>query len=120
MDILKNYIDGVWTPSASQKTVDVVNPATQEVLAKVPCGQDSGKDVEMAVKAASIAYKEWSKVPVIRRTQALYRLKTLMEENTETLAEIITNECGKTYGESVGEIQRAIENIEVACGTPML
>ena len=54
MDILKNYIDGVWTPSASQKTVDVVNPATQEVLAKVPAGQDSGKDVEMAVKAASI------------------------------------------------------------------
>lgn len=120
MDILKNYIDGIWTASASQKTVDVVNPANQEVLAKVPAGKDSVKDVEMAVKAASVAYKEWSKVPVIKRAQALYRLKTLMEDNTEALAEIITNECGKTYGESVGEIQRAIENIEVACGTPML
>ncbi len=120
MDILKNYIDGIWTASASQKTVDVVNPANQEVLAKVPAGKDSVKDVEMAVKAASVAYKEWSKVPVIKRAQTLYRLKTLMEDNTEALAEIITNECGKTYGESVGEIQRAIENIEVACGTPML
>ena len=120
MDILKNYIDGTWTSSASQETIDVINPATQEVLAKVPSGRDAGKDIEMAVSAASVAYREWSKVPVIKRTQALYRLKTLMEENTEALAEIITNECGKTYGESVGEIQRAIENIEVACGTPML
>ncbi len=120
MNVLKNYINGTWTPSVSQDTIDVVNPATQEVLAKVPCGLDSGKDIEMAVAAASIAYKEWSKVPVIKRTQALYRLKALMEENTEVLAGIITNECGKTYGESVGEIQRAIENIEVACGTPML
>src|SRR5690606_5644096 len=120
MNILKNYIDGAWISSASQETIDVINPATQEVLAKVPSGRDSGKDVEMAVRAASVAYKEWSKVPVIKRTQALYRLKTLMEENTEALAEIITNECGKTYGESVGEIQRAIENVEVACGTPML
>lgn len=120
MEILKNYINGVWTASASQETINVVNPATQEVLAKVPSGKDTMKDVGMAVIAASLAYKEWRKVPVIRRTQALYRLKTLMEENTEILAEIITNECGKTYGESVGEIQRAIENIEVACGTPML
>ena len=120
MEILKNYIDGVWTPSASQETVDVVNPASQEVMGRVPTGPALKKDVEMAVRAASIAFKEWRKVPVIRRTQALYRLKTLMEENTDALAEIITNECGKTYGESVGEIQRAIENIEVACGTPML
>lgn len=120
MEILKNYIDGAWAPSTSLETIDVVNPATQEVLAKVPYGKDTQKDVDLAVASASGAYQEWSKVPVIKRVQVLYRLKALMEENTEELAEIITKESGKTYGESVGEIQRAIENIEVACGTPML
>ncbi|RAJ11431.1 CoA-acylating methylmalonate-semialdehyde dehydrogenase [Arenibacter echinorum] len=120
MEILKNYIDGVWIPSTSKETIDIVNPATQEVLAKVPFGKGTQKDVDLAVASASKAYLEWSKVPVLKRVQVLYRLKTLMEENTEVLAEIITKESGKTYGESVGEIQRAIENIEVACGTPML
>ena len=120
MEILKNYIDGAWTPSTSKETIDIVNPATQEVLAKVPYGKGTQKDVDLAVASASKAYQEWSKVPVLKRVQVLYRLKSLMEENTEVLAEIITKESGKTYGESVGEIQRAIENIEVACGTPML
>ncbi|GGW29092.1 CoA-acylating methylmalonate-semialdehyde dehydrogenase [Arenibacter certesii] len=120
MNILKNYIDGVWTASASKETVDVVNPATQEVMAKVPFGSGTSVDVDLAVQAAFKAFKEWSKVPVLKRVQVLYKLKSLMEENMESLAETITMESGKTYGESVGEIQRAIENIEVACGTPML
>tara|TARA_R110002020_G_scaffold133031_1_gene296925 strand:+ start:8600 stop:10075 length:1476 start_codon:yes stop_codon:yes gene_type:complete len=120
METLKNYINGTWTPSSSKETVEVLNPATQEVLAKVPYGVDTGLDVDIAVRSAAEAQNEWSKVPVIKRVQVLYRLKTLMEDSTEELAEIITKESGKTYGESVGEIQRAIENIEVACGTPIL
>jgi malonate-semialdehyde dehydrogenase (acetylating)/methylmalonate-semialdehyde dehydrogenase len=120
MEILKNYIDGAWTASKATETRDVVNPATQEILVRVPYGGGTGTDVDLAVQSASRAYREWSKVPVIKRTQVLYKLKALMEEQSETLAEIITRESGKTYGESIGEIQRAIENIEVACGTPML
>jgi malonate-semialdehyde dehydrogenase (acetylating)/methylmalonate-semialdehyde dehydrogenase len=120
MNVLKNYINGAWTTSISNDTLDVLNPATQDVLAKVPYGQDTRKDVQQAVESASVAFKEWSKVPVLKRVQPLFRLKTLMEENIGSLAEIITNESGKTYSESLGEIQRAIENIEVACGTPML
>lgn len=120
MEILKNYIDGAWTASRATETRNVVNPATQEILVKVPYGGGTAADVELAVQSASAAYREWSKVPVIKRTQVLYKLKSLMEGQQETLAEIITKESGKTYAESVGEIQRAIENIEVACGTPML
>lgn len=120
MEILKNYIGGSWVDSASKKTIDVLNPANQEVLAKVPYGSDTKKDIEQATVYAQKAYKEWSKVPVMKRVQVLYHLKSLLEENLETLAEIITNESGKTKGESLGEIQRAIENVEVACGTPML
>lgn len=120
MEILKNYIDGTWVASKAKGTRDVVDPATQEILMRVPYGEGTVEDVGLAVESASRAYREWSKVPVIKRTQVLYKLKSLMEEELETLAETITRESGKTYGESVGEIQRAIENIEVACGTPML
>ena len=120
MNILKNYINGSWIDSASKNTLDVINPANQDILAKVPYGVDTTKDVEQAVSAAQKAYLEWSKVPVMKRVQVLYHLKSLLEDNMETLAEIITKESGKTKGESFGEIQRAIENVEVACGTPML
>ena len=120
MEIIKNYINGVWVDSKSSHTINVLNPANQEVLAKVPYGIDTAKDVETASEFAFKAYKEWSKVPVMKRVQVLYKLKSLFEENIADIAEIITKESGKTKGESFGEIQRAIENIEVACGTPML
>lgn len=120
MNILKNYIDGKWSESVSKDSVAVYNPANQEVLAHVPSGVDTAKDVDRATTVAHKAYKEWSKVPVMKRVQVLYHLKTLLEDNKEELAEIITNESGKTRAESLGEIQRAIENVEVACGTPML
>lgn len=120
MNTLKNYIDGQWSTSASKETVPVYNPANQEILAKVPIGHETVKDVNRAVEAAHRAYKEWSNVPVIKRVQVLYQLKSLLEEHREALAVIITNESGKTKAESLGEIQRAIENVEVACGTPML
>jgi malonate-semialdehyde dehydrogenase (acetylating)/methylmalonate-semialdehyde dehydrogenase len=120
MEILKNYINGIWVDSMSTKTIEVINPANQEVLAKVPYGPDTAKDIEIATTFAFNAYKEWSKVPVIKRVQVLYKLKSLFEENIGEIAEIITKESGKTKEESFGEIQRAIENIEVACGTPML
>lgn len=120
MEILKNYINGAWVNSASIETMDVLNPANQEVLAKVPYGADTAKDINVAAESAFDAYKVWSKVPVMKRVQVLYKLKKLFEDNREEIAKIITNESGKTKGESFGEIQRAIENIEVACGTPML
>src|SRR5690606_41376546 len=105
MEILKNYIDGVWVPSTSKETINIINPATQETLAKVPYGSDTRKDVDLAVEAASKAYKEWSQVPVLKRGQALYRLKALMEENAEIRAEIITKEPGKSHGVSLREKQ---------------
>lgn len=120
MEILKNYINGAWVNSVSTKTIDVLNPANQEVLAEVPYGADTAKDIATATEFAFTAYKEWNNVPVMKRVQVLYKLKSLFEENQAEIAEIITKESGKTKGESFGEIQRAIENIEVACGTPML
>lgn len=120
MSVLQNYINGEWVSSASSATIDVVNPATKEVLAQVPYGNDTQKDVEKAVAAAQLAYLEWKNVPVLKRIQPLFKLKTLLEENREEISRLITLECGKTLAESNGELQRAIENVEVACGAPML
>ncbi|WP_036383818.1 CoA-acylating methylmalonate-semialdehyde dehydrogenase [Muricauda sp. MAR_2010_75] len=120
MEILKNYVGGAWVASAEKNTTDVINPASQEVLGKVPYGASTAKDVNTAVEIAEKAYKEWREVPVMTRVQPLYKLKALLEEHREELAQTITKECGKTIGESRGELQRAIENVEVACGIPTL
>jgi malonate-semialdehyde dehydrogenase (acetylating)/methylmalonate-semialdehyde dehydrogenase len=120
MEILNNFVNGSWVKSKETNALDIINPATQELLGKVPCGKGTATDVAQAVQAAAEAYKSWRGVPVMKRVQPLYKLKQLLEENAEDIARTITQECGKALVESRGEIQRAIENVEVACGTPML
>ena len=120
MENLKNYINGSWTESREQQTINVVNPANQEVLAKVPYGENTVADVNSAVAAAAAALKEWRETPVMRRVQPLFKLKFLLEDNIDEIARLITLECGKSFAESKAEMQRAIENVETACGTPML
>ena len=120
MEVLSNYINSSWVKSKETTTSDIINPATQEVLAKVPYGANTASDVNKAIEVAAEAFKFWSQVPVMKRVQPLYKLKQLLEDNAEDIARTITIECGKTLAESRGEIQRAIENVEVACGTPIL
>ncbi len=120
MEVLKNYINGSWTQSSENVTIDVVNPANQEILAKVPYGDKTANDVNSAVATATEALKEWRETPVMRRVQPLFKLKHLLEDNIDEIARMITLECGKSFAESKGEMQRAIENVETACGTPML
>jgi len=117
-DTLQNYIDGEWVPGTSGIQAEVINPATQELLSRVPLS--SASDVDTAVRAASRAYESWRRVPSTERIQYLFKLKALMEERLDDLAGTITRECGKTVNESRGELRRAIENVEVACGIPAL
>ena len=120
MEVLKNYIGGKWVKSSESFTVDILNPASQEVLGKVPFGKNTAHDVAAAVRAASSAFPEWSQTPVMQRVQPLYKLKHLLEENLDDIARTISMECGKTLAESKGEMQRALENVETACATPVL
>lgn len=115
---IENYIDGKWTPSSTNDFMDIINPATQDVLAKVPASNK--KEMDDAVTAAATALLDWRDTPATERVQYLFKLKTLFEENLDELARTITLECGKTLAESKGELQRAIENIEVACGIPTM
>src|SRR5579859_6880286 len=115
---LTNYINGTWTDSHATEWRDVINPATGEVLASVPMG--GAADVNAAVEAASAAFPEWRRTPPEDRIQPLFKLKVLLEDHIDDIARIITMENGKTFGEAKAEMRRAIENVEVACGIPMM
>jgi len=120
MEVLKNYIHGTWVESHESATREVVNPANQELLAKVPFGSKTVTDVQDAVDAASEALEDWRDTPVMRRVQPLYKLKQLLEVHQDEIAKLITLECGKSFAESKAELQRGIENVETACATPTL
>lgn len=115
---LLNYVNNRWQPSQATDYVPVVNPATAGVMARVPLSP--AEEIDEAAQAAHKAFDAWRRVPVTERVQYLFRLKNLLEENLADIARTITQECGKTYSESVGEMRRAIENVEVACGAPLL
>jgi malonate-semialdehyde dehydrogenase (acetylating)/methylmalonate-semialdehyde dehydrogenase len=115
---LRNYIDGDWRTSGATESLEVRNPATGEVMGQVPLSPAS--DVGLAVRAAGDAFHEWRRMPVTDRVQFLFKLKDLLELHFEELSRSITLECGKTLAESRGEMRRAIENVEVACGAPSL
>ena len=117
MEIL-NYINNQWTKPTTTSYFDVINPATGQVIAKTPLGTKA--DVESAAKAASEALPAWRRTPVNDRVQYLFKLRNLMRENADEIGKLITNEAGKTFEEAKAEMVRAYENIEVACGMPMM
>ncbi len=118
MNILPNYINGEWQTSTTTEELEVINPATTELLAKVPLSPATV--VNQAAFCAAEAFINWRRTPATQRVQHLFLLKYLLEENLEDIARTITLECGKTLAESRGEMRRAIENVEIACGIPMM
>lgn len=113
-----NYIDGEWRESSAADWFDVINPATLELLGKTPLCPAG--EVDQAVQAAYRALPAWRRTPPGDRIQPLFRLKTLLEQHIDEITCIITMECGKTLDEARGEIKRAVENLEVACGIPLM
>jgi len=116
--VIKNYVNGEWVPSRSTRTLDVVNPATTEVLARVPIS--TREEVEEAVQYAKQAYEDWRETPPLTRARYLFTLKNLMEEHFEEVSRILVQEHGKTIDEGRGEVRRAIECVEHAAGIPTL
>jgi len=113
-----NYVGGQWVESSSREQLEVMNPALDEPIARVPlCGEE---EVDQAVRAAQAAYPEWRETPPIERARYMFRLKKIMESNYERIARVITQENGKVIDEARGEVRRAIENVEVAAGITSL
>jgi malonate-semialdehyde dehydrogenase (acetylating)/methylmalonate-semialdehyde dehydrogenase len=115
---VQNYINGTFVNSGSQRTLDVISPLDGNLLSKVP--MSTAKDLDTAVKAAKAAFVSWSKTPIKERVQVFFRYKTLLERYLKQLAELCSEENGKTYGESVAEIEKCIELTEFATSLPQL
>src|SRR4051812_9942644 len=113
-----NYIDGQWRDSSATEFLDVANPATGEVIAQTPLSDTA--EVNAAIEAAAAAYPEGRRTPPEDRIQPLFKLKQILEDHVDELGRIISRENGKTFAEGKAELRRAIENVEVACGIPMM
>ena len=117
-ELLQNFVGGSWHSAAVKDSLDVNNPATGEMLARVPLS--SAEDVNRVVAAAVRAFDGWRRTPPTERIQYLFAFKQKLEEQFEDLARTITMEAGKTLTEARGEIRRGIENVECAAGIPSL
>jgi malonate-semialdehyde dehydrogenase (acetylating)/methylmalonate-semialdehyde dehydrogenase len=115
---MKNYYGGKWVDAECRGYVDVTNPSTGETLAKVPLSTKA--ETDRAIAAAAEAYKSWSRVPVARRVLPLYKLVQMLREDEDKIARVLTAENGKSLTDASAEMKRVHENIEVACGMPVL
>jgi len=104
--------------SNAREWSEILNPATGESLGKVPISDAA--EVTKAIDAAAAAYPAWRRTPPEDRIQPLFKLKQLLEDHLDEISRLITQENGKTFTEAKAEMRRAIENVEVACGIPMM
>jgi malonate-semialdehyde dehydrogenase (acetylating)/methylmalonate-semialdehyde dehydrogenase len=115
---IQNFIGGKFVPSQTQKTMEVISPLDGTLLSTVP--MSSSKELDDAVKTAQTAFPAWSKTPIKERVQVFFRYKILLEKHLKELAQLCSEENGKTYGESVAEIEKCIELTEFATSLPQL
>jgi malonate-semialdehyde dehydrogenase (acetylating)/methylmalonate-semialdehyde dehydrogenase len=109
---VKLLVDGKFVESQTQEWHDVVNPATQEVLAQVPFATDS--EIETAVAAAKTAYKTWKNTPLAARARIMLKLQALIREHMSRIAVTLSAEQGKTIADAEGDVFRGLEVVEHA------
>lgn len=115
MENFKNFINGSWVEPDSGKYSENINPAnTEEVLGMFPLSNQN--DVQKAVQAAQEAFKTWSEVPGAERGKILYKFADLLEAAVDEVAEILTKEEGKIFGEAKGEVMRAVVETRYMAG----
>jgi aldehyde dehydrogenase (NAD+) len=115
MAIYRNFINGEWSESTSNKTADNINPAnTDDVLGTIK--QATREEARSAVETAAEAFRGWRTTPAPQRGRIVARAARLMEDNKEELAQLLTREEGKTISESRGELQRSINVAEFCAG----
>ncbi len=115
---LKNFVEGRWCDPPGAEYLDVENPSTGEIIARVPL--TDAEETGRAVGAAHAAYLEWRKVPVGRRVAYLFEIARALRENEERISRVLVEEMGKSLPDARAEMKRVFENVETACGMPML
>ncbi len=117
LPILSHYINGTMVEVLPEQTGPVYNPATGQVIARVPRGGQT--EVDAAVVAAKAAFPAWRDMPLIARSNIFFAFRGLMYEHREELARLITRDHGKTFPDALAEVLRGIETIDFACGLPV-
>src|SRR5271154_5236018 len=110
---VKLLLDGKFVDSHSSEWHDVVNPATQEVLAQVPFASDA--EISAAVASAKQAYKTWKNTPLAARARIMLKLQALVREHMSRIARTLSAEQGKTLADAEGDVFRGLEVVEHAC-----
>lgn len=116
--VYKNFIGGKWVQSNSKIFKDIKNPALDKIVAQVPMSNDS--DFKNAGLAATEAFKTWKNVSVSERARYMLKYQSLLRENIEELAQLITEEQGKTLADARGDVIRGIEVVEFCASVPSL
>jgi malonate-semialdehyde dehydrogenase (acetylating)/methylmalonate-semialdehyde dehydrogenase len=110
---VKLLLDGKFVESRSEEWHDVVNPATQEVLAQVPFA--TAEEIEAAVNSAKQAYKTWKNTPLATRARIMLKLQALVRDHMSRIAQTLSAEQGKTLADAEGDVFRGLEVVEHAC-----
>ncbi|MCK5566846.1 MAG: aldehyde dehydrogenase family protein, partial [Actinomycetia bacterium] len=118
MKTLKNYVNGKWVEPETKGYIDIENPTTGKILARSPLS--TTEEASRAIDAAYQAFKVWGPTPVARRVRPLFKLNDLLRSHEEELSRILVAEMGKSMTDARAEFKRIYENIEVACGMPVL
>ncbi|KZW02686.1 Methylmalonate-semialdehyde dehydrogenase [Exidia glandulosa HHB12029] len=112
----KNYINGQFVESSTDKWIDVLDPSTQAVVSRVP--ETTPDEFEAAVSAAETAFKTWSRTSVLTRQQFALKLQAEIRKNADALANSIVLEQGKTHADAHGDVLRGLQVVEFACSVP--
>jgi malonate-semialdehyde dehydrogenase (acetylating)/methylmalonate-semialdehyde dehydrogenase len=115
--IMSHWINGRSVEVLAEQTGPVFNPATGEVIARVPRG--GAAEVDLAVAAARAAFPAWRDTPLIARSQIFFAYRELVYKHREELAALITRDHGKTHPDALSEVLRGLETVEFACGLPV-
>ena len=114
MHHVQQLINGQFTKSTTSEWIDITDPATQEVIAKVP--QTTDDEINQAVAAAKAAFQTWRKTPITTRARIFLTYQALIHEHMDELAGILTAEQGKTLADARGDVFRGLEVVEHAAG----
>ena len=114
MHHVQQLINGQFVDSNTSEWIDITDPATQEVIAKVP--QTTDDEINQAVAAAHAAFQTWRKTPITTRARIFLKYQALIREHMDELAETLTAEQGKTIADARGDVFRGLEVVEHAAG----
>lgn len=115
---IRNYVNGYWVDPQGADYIDVENPSTGEVIARSPL--TSAEETTRAIELAHAAFQSWKNVPVSRRVVYLFDLLSMLRKDEEKICRVLVAEMGKSLPDARAEMKRVFENIEVACGMPVL